>query len=522
MKIITGIFVNAIFLLNCHAQIPEATSGFSYPLTGAFSNNGGYSFLDAAYYSGNLVYHPGEDWNQPTLNGGCSTGCSIDKCLDVKAAANGQVKYVNTSAWGGIVLEHSYQNQTWYSQYGHIINPAVTVGQNVSKGQKIAEIGDVGTSCAHLHFEIREADHPNPINGAYFNYGNNGIGSYSNVVNWYEDPDLFIASHPPYSNSNINCVFSVNSTHSLDHWKFWKNPSVSSEFYRVKLNISNLPPGYGWSLYILDPNGNIISDVRTNMYVSADSFYFSANENDPNYPNAFGYKFRLTPNGYPNTTLVLSEPFYISKIPSLTVSISPSSILRIGLPAVLTWFTSGGIPGLQNGGWTGKIRFQWYHGTPGPNLDSVPVSQGTYEFIVPDNIPGAPGSGFSIGASNADAGTSIPGGHVFAFTNTFSIQSATGLNQISSAVPKKFELSQNYPNPFNPETKIKFAIPERSFVILKVFDTQGKKKAELVNAELTAGAYEFNWNASGITSGIYFYRIEANNYSETKRMIMLK
>ena len=92
--------------------VPEASSGFDWPLIGYFSNNGGYEFLDWANYPSGSVFHPAEDWNQPGISGGCSSGCNSDKCLDVVAAAIGKVVYTNPASWGGIVIEHNYQGET--------------------------------------------------------------------------------------------------------------------------------------------------------------------------------------------------------------------------------------------------------------------------------------------------------------------------------------------------------------------------------------------------------------------------
>jgi len=89
-------------------------------------------------------------------------------------------------------------------------------------------------------------------------------------------------------------------------------------------------------------------------------------------------------------------------------------------------------------------------------------------------------------------------------------------------VPEKFELSQNYPNPFNPTTKIKFTIPERANVILKVFNSLGQEVIELVNSTMYNGVYEIDFNASGLTSGVYIYRIIAGNFIDTKKMILLR
>ncbi|HMS65297.1 MAG TPA: T9SS type A sorting domain-containing protein [Ignavibacteria bacterium] len=97
-----------------------------------------------------------------------------------------------------------------------------------------------------------------------------------------------------------------------------------------------------------------------------------------------------------------------------------------------------------------------------------------------------------------------------------------GINQISSAVPEIFSLNQNYPNPFNPTTNIEFGIVKSGFVTLKVYDITGRETAELVNQNLNIGTYKYNFNAAGLTSGIYFYTLKTNNFSETKRMILLK
>ncbi len=106
----------------------------------------------------------------------------------------------------------------------------------------------------------------------------------------------------------------------------------------------------------------------------------------------------------------------------------------------------------------------------------------------------------------------------------------TYLTQTGTEIPEKFSLEQNYPNPFNPETKIRFSIPllrgvsgeAGRGVLLKIYDYLGKETVILVNVELQPGTYEIEWNASDLPSGVYFYRITSGNYSETKKMILLK
>jgi len=85
-----------------------------------------------------------------------------------------------------------------------------------------------------------------------------------------------------------------------------------------------------------------------------------------------------------------------------------------------------------------------------------------------------------------------------------------------------FSLSQNYPNPFNPSTKIKYEIPELSFVTLKIYDVLGNEVATLVSEEKPAGNYQVNFDALAIPSGIYFYRLQAGNFIQTKKMVLLR
>ncbi|MCY7360816.1 MAG: T9SS type A sorting domain-containing protein, partial [Ignavibacteria bacterium] len=93
----------------------------------------------------------------------------------------------------------------------------------------------------------------------------------------------------------------------------------------------------------------------------------------------------------------------------------------------------------------------------------------------------------------------------------------SSISQINEIVTG-FKISQNYPNPFNPETMIKFSVPNSSQVTLKIFNNVGQEIATLVNENLSAASYEVNWNAADYTSGVYFYRINAGNFSETRKM----
>jgi len=88
--------------------------------------------------------------------------------------------------------------------------------------------------------------------------------------------------------------------------------------------------------------------------------------------------------------------------------------------------------------------------------------------------------------------------------------------------PETFALYSNYPNPFNPSTKIRYAISTTAFTSLKVYTSLGEEMATLINEEKTPGVYEVNFDATNLTSGTYLYKLQTGNFTETKKMILLK
>lgn len=85
-----------------------------------------------------------------------------------------------------------------------------------------------------------------------------------------------------------------------------------------------------------------------------------------------------------------------------------------------------------------------------------------------------------------------------------------------------YSLSQNYPNPFNPSTEISYNLPKQSFVTLKVYDVLGREIITLVNETKSAGTYKINFYAEGLGSGVYFYQLNADNFMEKRKMILIK
>ena len=102
------------------------------------------------------------------------------------------------------------------------------------------------------------------------------------------------------------------------------------------------------------------------------------------------------------------------------------------------------------------------------------------------------------------------------------------INAVSSTITQiteivtGYEISQNYPNPFNPSTKIRFSIPSSEFVTLKIFNELGKEVESLVSSKLSAGTYEADWNAANLNSGVYYYRLQAGSFLQTRKMLLVK
>jgi hypothetical protein len=101
-------------------------------------------------------------------------------------------------------------------------------------------------------------------------------------------------------------------------------------------------------------------------------------------------------------------------------------------------------------------------------------------------------------------------------------QNVIGIVNINTNIPDNFTLKQNYPNPFNPQTKIRFELKSALFTELKIFDILGREVKSLVKETLKPGEYEVSFNAVNMPSGVYFYRLNAGGFTDTKKMVLLK
>jgi hypothetical protein len=107
-------------------------------------------------------------------------------------------------------------------------------------------------------------------------------------------------------------------------------------------------------------------------------------------------------------------------------------------------------------------------------------------------------------------------------TLTIANQLAGVEGQLNPGIPQEFRLEQNYPNPFNPSTTIRYGLPNRSHVTLSVFNTLGQSVSTLVNGEEEAGYHEVQFDGRHLSSGVYFYRIEAGSFVQTRKLLLIR
>lgn len=122
------------------------------------------------------------------------------------------------------------------------------------------------------------------------------------------------------------------------------------------------------------------------------------------------------------------------------------------------------------------------------------------------NFP-SPQIGYAIGSN----------GRIFKTENA-----SVGIREIGTEIPSSYKLEQNYPNPFNPTTVIQFSIPTREFVHLRIYNIKGQQIDDLINSTLAPATYEIQFSGNHLSSGVYYYNLVTKDFTETKKMLLLK
>ena len=164
--------------------------------------------------------------------------------------------------------------------------------------------------------------------------------------------------------------------------------------------------------------------------------------------------------------------------------------------------------------------FELTHVSPkAPNVFTNDTIVWTFKYVAPDTV--GTDSIFANGNSVDGTGGTAGDQWNFAVTKQIFLSAKSGITQINQ-IACAYKLNQNYPNPFNPSTKINYSILKNGFVSLKVYNQLGQVVSNLVSENQNAGSYAVDFDGSGFSSGFYYYMIEANDFIETKKMILSK
>jgi hypothetical protein len=218
---------------------------------------------------------------------------------------------------------------------------------------------------------------------------------------------------------------------------------------------------------------------------------------DPGLMNGFNVKYQLTAQ------------------PSLT-----------GFVTSGTWFTGyTGAYTVPGSGWQyinmTSPYFQWN----GTSNILVEICYDNTAYTQYSTVNATSAAGMTWGYNtDGSSGCTMSGGSAQANRPNvcFTMTTPMGVNPVGNTIPTVYSLSQNYPNPFNPVTKINFAIPKQGLVTLKIYDVLGREVRTLVSEVKTPGNYAVDFNGAELSSGVYFYRLQSADFTDIKRMMLIK
>lgn len=247
----------------------------------------------------------------------------------------------------------------------------------------------------------------------------------------------------------------------------------------------------------------------------------------PYIPTANDCKIKIYDSGNPALADTVDAPFRIKATLNPISLVAPAGGASVfttqadTAKVVFSWTSAGTLPGIS---YKWKIRkgggqFLTFVSDSNGIAPRISIRKSKLDSIAAYSF-GLTGDSVLCGWS---AITSLNSDSLTSEIRTFTIRTNTvGVNNLSTVIPAEHKLYNNYPNPFNPATKIKFELPKDEFVKITVYDLSGKSVAELVNERLKAGVYETDFNGARLASGTYFYRIETNNFVETRKMVLIK
>ena len=317
-----------------------------------------------------------------------------------------------------------------------------------------------------------------------------------------------------YSQSEISTVTTKISNSMLLRADFGRLNSP----YNIPENTYYITPYAYWA-----KNGALVLDYKVNISSNPNSFW------NINYGNKSDLAFSLPWRLDPEKGFALPENDSAYRFRSRDIQISKED--PIAGDTIMIRAKVGNYA-LQN--ITAPVTVRFYRGNPyegGTQIGQSVISGGinarkykfaTISWVVPPAVPRGTRIYAFADPDNA-VNNEVHENNNRGWTTLSEFSLPVSVNNIQSTViPEKIELYQNYPNPFNPSTTIKFSIPVTLNTTLKIYNILGKEVKTLVSEKLSPGSYEVNWNASEISSGVYFYSLNAGGLVETRKLMLVK
>jgi hypothetical protein len=342
------------------------------------------------------------------------------------------------------------------------------------------------------------------------NFSNNWPVYYdSNYINWFASPSIFINKN----NSELTRILISQGGNRIGQYMTYRNVT-----YDISANIINKSyitvMSDAGGLVIISNENNTIRSVNGKSGSVWDTLCMRVYDNLnvlPNWPNVGGGALRSTP--------------VIGKVSSsssdyIVIANSWSAINPNGYGLIYSFYPDGTqLPWspLRPIGLVRSISLSDINNDGQTELIAISSQTSNETYLHIWTFPGVPFSYEDFPWPQF--------GHDRYRTNQYGFippDEVIGIKPMSSNIPQRFNLYQNYPNPFNPNTSIKFDISQKTFVQLVVYDVLGRELETLVSEELKAGEYQLTWQASKYASGIYFCKLITQDYTQTRKMVLVR
>jgi hypothetical protein len=369
---------------------------------------------------------------------------------------------------------------------------------------------------------------------AYTNYPSSGIGNAATLTTTGQDVNK---QYTPLTSGAIYASLMVNVTSAqTGDYFFHLGLANTTSIYMGRVFVKNalngnlafglsktsisaaIPPVYSDSIYTTGTTYLLVLKYQFNPDVNDDSVSLFINpvispseplpdlmhgasaNNDP--ANIGGVYIRQGGTALASNLIIDGIRIGIAWSDVVPVELTSFSAQVVGESVVLNWQTASE---LNNSG------FEIQRSTQGSELVTIGFTPGHGTTTESKN--------YRFVDANLSAGTYTYRLKQVDFDGTFSYSNEVN---VDVTAPVQFELAQNYPNPFNPSTTIKFALPQSSNVTLKVYNALGQEVSTLINQFMESGLHTINFDASNLNSGIYFYRLDSGQFSEVKKMTLIK